>query len=330
MRRYRSDVSPRPALPRRAFVGSHILACALVLLLAAAPAFSFAPTYDSAFWRAWGDGRAELAGYSLVRPRYGELRTGSAVLIFVTEPWSVSKHVKVDDESKHPKSDVIQVLKLNIVEDFPTGIYDYNLMTSAWTALMAAPGRPAGSAAKVSFSAQEWCGTTWHDVTFDARSGAEVVRSYFEGETTMRMLDNPAADRKPSLVEDNVLVWARGLAAPLVARGAHVDVAFLPALSRSRLEHRPLAWTRATLSRDAAPVRVTVPAGTFEVERATVAIEDAPARTIEIFVEVAPPHRIVKVTHSDGTVMELRGSVREPYWKQNRQTDTPLRAKLGL
>ena len=38
--------------------------------------------------------------------------------------------------------DVIQVLKLNTVEDFQTGIYDYNLMTSSWTALQPAPGRP--------------------------------------------------------------------------------------------------------------------------------------------------------------------------------------------
>ena len=29
-----------------------------------APA-SRAPTYDSAFWQAWGDGQAELAGYTL-------------------------------------------------------------------------------------------------------------------------------------------------------------------------------------------------------------------------------------------------------------------------
>jgi hypothetical protein len=37
----------------------------------------------SPFWQRWGDGRAELAGYDLTTPRYGALRKGVAVTIFV-------------------------------------------------------------------------------------------------------------------------------------------------------------------------------------------------------------------------------------------------------
>src|SRR5687768_5463071 len=216
----------------------------MIALLFAGAARAGAPAYDDAFWQHWGDGRAEIAAYSLVRPRYGELGKVNTVLIFITEPWSVRSHVKADD-GKHPQDDVIQVLKLNTVEEFQTGIYDYNLMTSSWTALQPAPGRPSGAAAKVSFSSQEWCGTTWHDVTFDARSAADMVRSYFDGETSMRMLESPVADGRDALVEDNALVWARGLASPVVARGASANVQFLPSLTRSRLEHKQLAWARA-------------------------------------------------------------------------------------
>ncbi|HEX8953647.1 MAG TPA: hypothetical protein VF945_17440, partial [Polyangia bacterium] len=37
------------------------------------------------FWKVWGDGKAELDGYALVEPRYGQPREGTAVAIFVTE-----------------------------------------------------------------------------------------------------------------------------------------------------------------------------------------------------------------------------------------------------
>lgn len=306
----------------------HRISIAFTLVsLFVAPAHASPPSYDNVFWQHWGDGRAEIDAYSLVRPRYGELRKGTTVLIFVTEPWSIRNHVKADD-GKHDKDDVIQVLKLNTVEDFQTGIYDYNLMTSSWTALQPAPGRPAGAATKVSFSSQEWCGASWHDVTFDGRAAADMVRSYFDGETSMRMIENPAADGKDALVEDNALVWARGLASPSVARGASTTVAFLPSLTRARLEHKPIAWTRASLSRDAASTKVTVAAGTFDVERALISVDGG--RTMEVFVELAAPHRVVKVTQSDGSVMELKGTVRTSYWKQNHEGDERILKELGL
>src|SRR5439155_6663326 len=46
------------------------------------------------FWSYWGDGKAELDGYALVEPRYGEPRDGTAVLIYVTEDFSDSARVK--------------------------------------------------------------------------------------------------------------------------------------------------------------------------------------------------------------------------------------------
>src|SRR5678815_4531164 len=87
------------------------------------------------FWQHWGDGKA--------------------VLIFVTEDFSDSLRVKADP-GKHPASDVYPVLKLNFVRDFQTGVYDYNVMTS--TFLKTESGF---APAKVSFSAQEWCGHTY-------------------------------------------------------------------------------------------------------------------------------------------------------------------------
>src|SRR5882672_3258663 len=49
------------------------------------------PEFGDAFWKHWGDGRGELAGYDLEIPRYGPLRHGVAVTIFVTETFSNSR-----------------------------------------------------------------------------------------------------------------------------------------------------------------------------------------------------------------------------------------------
>ncbi|HNF59796.1 MAG TPA: hypothetical protein PLN89_09495, partial [Elusimicrobiota bacterium] len=38
--------------------------------------------YGDAFWKHWGDGQAEVAGYDLVFPRYGHPRRGVAVAVF--------------------------------------------------------------------------------------------------------------------------------------------------------------------------------------------------------------------------------------------------------
>ncbi len=79
----------------------------------------------------WHDGRAELDGYQWNVTRYGQRRSGECVMIYVTEPFSESKRVKVDDPSRDP-DDTFDGLKLNLVWDFQTGLYDYNTMTSVF------------------------------------------------------------------------------------------------------------------------------------------------------------------------------------------------------
>ena len=119
----------------------------LAALLAAAPADRAA---DPDFGRYWHDGRAELDGYRLTLTRYGQTRRGQCVMIYVTEPFSESLRVKVEDPSARP-SDTFDALKLNLVRDFQTGIYDYNTMVSVFV-------RSADfSPAKITFTSAEWC-----------------------------------------------------------------------------------------------------------------------------------------------------------------------------
>lgn len=307
-----------PKLVLLALLSSSLLACSA---RADAP---LPPSYDSRFWSHWSDGKAELAAYDLVFPRYGELRRGSAVTIFVTETFSDSARVKADP-GKHPKADEVAVMKLNFVVDFQTGIYDYNTMSSAFVLLAPRGERPAGSLSKVSFSSQEWCGHVWHQLLFDDDSVREVSHSYFDGEAdVVKELPQPRA----GLSEDALLLWARGLAGPRLAPGQKLEVPFLPSLMSSRLAHRPLAWGRARLERAAGATTVTVPAGTFEVELRKVTSGDDLVRSY--YVESAWPHRLVRFEDSAGMKAELRGAERLKYWEMNHEGQQEALRRIGL
>jgi len=303
------------------------LAGALTLALASgacAAAPATAPVFDDAFWKQWGDGRAELAGYDLTTPRYGSLRRGTAVTIFVTETFSNALRVK-SDPGRHPKSDEFPVMKLNLVQDFPTGIYDYNLMTSAFVALAGVNGRPAGAPTKVSFSSQEWCGNVFAQLLFDARSVRRAAHSYFDGEADQAGTLPAPPD---AISEDALLVWARGLAFPLVAPGQAVELPLLRSLRAARLLHQPEIVQRARLARAEKLERVSVPAGTLDCEVATCAVEGG--RTWTFWVERAAPHRIAQWACSDGERAELLASDRLQYWKLHDEGMQSELAKLGL
>ncbi len=278
-----------------------------------------APCTAQDFWAHWGDGRAELNGYALKQPRYGAVRTGTSVLIFVTEDFSDSSRVKADP-GKHPASDVYPVLKLNAVRGFQTGIYDYDVMTS--TFLRVARGWPV---AKVSFSSQEWCGHVWHQVVPRGGKLAGLFHSYFDGEADGT---DDLAFPKDGVLEDALPVLLRGWNGEYLKPGESRSVPFLPSLLWARLNHKPLAWTKATIARAAAPRPVTVPAGRFDVTAYSVTTADG--RTLGFEVESASPHRLVRQTGPDGEELTLRGSTRLPYWQLNAPGGEQHLKALGL
>jgi hypothetical protein len=279
---------------------------------------------DSGFWERWGDGKAELAGYDLTYPRYGELRHGAAIAITVTEPFSNEARVKADP-GRHPDSDTFQVIKLNLIRDFPTGVYDYNLMQSVFVALEGVNGRPAGSPTKVSMTGQEWCGHVYHHLLFDEGGVREQLHSYFDGEGDRAVtLSAPTG----GVSEDALWLWARGLAAPVLEPGQELEVPLLPSTLHTRLLHRPMEWTRATLSRESDSVEVTVPAGTFTCDVSRVTIEDG--RTWALFVEREQPRRVVRWEGPGGEVGELLASERMPYWQLHDLGQEGLVERLGL
>jgi hypothetical protein len=301
-----------------------LVSCAKPPAPAAPVTFDRAPVFDEAFWATWGDGRAELAGYDLVTPRYGAPRHGTAVTIFVTETFSDEKRVKADP-GRHGKLDTFPVMKLNLVQDFATGIYDYNLMTSAFVALTSRNLRPPGGVTKVSFGAQEWCGHAYAQLLFDARYARFTGHSYFDGEA-----DSTSALPVPNdaVSEDALLLWARGFSGPVLAAGDSAVVPLAGSLRQARLTHQRLALTTVHLSRGAGPETITVPAGTFACDVYTARVEGG--RTWTMHVEQAAPHRIVQWACSDGEQARLLASDRLAYWEMNGPGGEQALARLGL
>jgi len=289
-----------------------------------ASALEQAPVFGDTFWQHWGDGRGELSGYDLVTPRYGAPRHGIAVAIFVTETFSNALRVKADP-GVHPKRDEFPVMKLNLVQDFATGIYDYNLLTSTFIALAPVNGRPAGAPTKVSFSAQEWCGHVYSQALFDVGYARLALHSYFDREADG---DSSLAVPANAVAEDALALWARGFSPPVVAAGDSVDRPLLTSLRESRLLHRPLRMTTAWFRREASPETLTVPAGTFATDRSEVAVVGA--RTWTFWTERAEPHRLLQWTCSDGERAQLLGSERLKYWELNAPGGEAWLEKLGL
>src|SRR5262245_59573238 len=172
----------------------------------------------------WYDGQAELSGYRWRGTRYGEPRTGEAVAIFVTEPFSAAQHVKVDRPAEHA-GEVVTVLKLNLVRDFQTGIYDYDTMSSCFVDV------ERFGALKLSFSSSEWCGNVYEELDVRADGLALAVHSYFQGESVTKTL--PV--RTDALLGDQLFVWLRGLRALPLAPGEARTFPYLPDAFERRL-----------------------------------------------------------------------------------------------
>jgi hypothetical protein len=291
--------------------GTHFaLLTPLLALFAASPAQA-----EDVFWPHWGDGQAELNGYVLTQPRYGEARAGRAVLVFVTEPFWRSKHVKANTwDPKNP--DLVQVLKLNAIRRFQTGIYDYSVMTSTFVE----PGagfRPLA----VTFTAQDWCGHTFEAWRRTGDDGALAVHSYFEGETGQTRLP---ADAWP---EDALLMLARQLDQTTLDTEPRTLKMVAGALHR-RLNHLPAQPAETTLSWSPDARTRHVPAGDFSTRSMQYTRNDGTGCTLHI--EVPAPHRLIGWDCTGGERAELTGSLRSPYWRQHAEGDEALLAKLGL
>ena len=258
----------------------------------------------------WYSGLAEISSYDLDQSRYGEVRNGTAVLIFVTEDFSKTKHVKLDNPAQ-AGADKESVLKLNFTKNFVTGIYPYSMMLSSFTPLGA-----DAHALKLSMSSQEWCGQVYTQVNQEPKGFRVMSRSYFEKE------GDEAFSVPLVWLEDEL--WTLLRMAPSQLPTGEFDV--LPGLFFSRLLHHPLNPVRAEGKRETkngqSVYSLTMP--TFH-------------RTLAITFSEAFPHAI---TGWEETFMErgqrvtttarLKKTLRTDYWAKNGNAFLPLRDSLAL
>ena len=283
-----------------------------------------ATTAEIGFDARWHDGRAELDGYRYTITRYGQPRQGQAVMIYVTEPWSLSKRVKVEDASKNP-ADVFEVLKLNIVRDFQTGIYDYNTMVSLFVKT------EDFSPVQLTFTSAEWCGNVYAKVQFEFDKVNETLFSYFEDETGTRALEQPP----DGLAHDALFVLLRGLKRPFLDPGERRTIPLLSGMLESRLQHQPLRWSSAEIERAWKPVSVRVPAGTWP-NAVYYEVKVEGGRTGRFWIEPDGDRRILKWSWIEAGKIEasesgeLTGTLRTAYWKDNRPGNEKLLRQLGL
>ena len=258
----------------------------------------------------WYNGTAEITSYSLQQARYGEIREGNAVMIFVTEPFLPGLQVKADTND----SNNIPVLKLNATKNYITGIYPYSIMTSSFY-----PVHDNQHALKLSFSSQEWCGHVYAQL--NNREDFEIMsHSYFGSE----------ADQDYHLGKANLEneLWNKIRINP--ADLPIGELTMIPSLEFARLTHKELkaykAITTITKADDIYTYEITYP----DLER-TLKINYSSKfpYTIESWTDTYKDGfgEKAKVLTSTATIINR---ITTPYWQQNSNKDLSLRDSLGL
>ncbi len=255
----------------------------------------------------WYQGKAEISSYELSQARYGEMREGTAVMIFVTEPFDRNELIKSDIPSE---SDV-RVLKLNATRDFITGIYPYKIMSSTFL-----PLDTQEHALKAVGSIQEWCGLTFEQLKRDNDSYDVELHSYFQKE------GNKNFKIDFQMLENEIPLRLR-LSPQEMPTG---DIQVIPSIEFLRLKHietRPYeAVAKLSELSDGFLYSVKYP----ELER-----------TIAFKTEKQFPFKILNWMdrYNDGGTPQvstgsLKKSIMTDYWNQNKHENTVLRDSLEL
>ncbi|MGB5272779.1 MAG: septum formation inhibitor Maf [Flavobacteriaceae bacterium] len=265
---------------------------------------------SNAFKAYWYAGEAEITSYELDQARYGEMREGKAVLIYVTEPFLADKQVKAD--GNHP--DNIPVLKLNTTKNYLTGIYPYSIMTSSFY-----PVNDDQHALKVSFSSQEWCGHVYAQL--NNRDQFEVMsHSYFEKEADETL-------QLGKTVLENEL-WNKLRLDPESLPLGNLDI--VPSFEYIRLSHKTFKAYKAN-------AKLTQNNGLYAYEIDYPELE----RNLTIYFITSFPYSIEGWTETfksgfgpnamamTSTAKKIK-TIKSPYWQQNSNGYLSLRDSLGL
>lgn len=261
----------------------------------------------------WFQGKAELNNYELKQSRYGELRDGHAVLIFVTEDFNTKLQVKADYPDKVPSE---KVLKLNFTKKFNTGIYPYSTMTSVFSPLYPKTGFP--KAIKISTSSQEWCGHTFMQLNRKSKGYQLQQFSYFESEA------DKVLEIDPNYLEDEI--WNIIRLEPENLPVGEINI--LPSSLNIRLKHTGNNVQKAQAE--------LIDQGEQNIYRLSYE-----TRILEIEFDEKFPHVIRgwkefnldtkgNKLESLTTTARLKKQILLDYWNKNSNADSLFRKELGL
>ena len=257
----------------------------------------------------WYSGKAEVAVYDLQQSRYGKIREGKSVLIFVSEPFSKSKHVKLDYPSKAGK-DKTPALKMNRTKSYATGIYPYSVMTSAFAEV------DTGKLLKATTSVQEWCGHVYMQADAKGKDNYTFQgHSYFESEGEQKVT------LKNTSLEESILLQIR------LNKLQEGKINLTPSQEQSRMLHFPYQPTEAT-------VEVSQEA---DYKKVTVSYAHPLKLNSEIHFAKEFPYHIVKWVESFekggktySTTATLKTIQQLPYWSMNSPEFDSMRKEIGL
>ena len=258
----------------------------------------------------WYKGEAEISSFELEQARYGEIRKGHAVHVFVTEPFSAEKQVKAD----YDQPGNIPVLKLNTTKKYLTGIYPYSIMTSSFY-----PVSGNSHALKVANSVQEWCGQVYAQLN-NREQFHIVAHSYFDGEADQNLT------LEKTVLEDELWNMIRVQPENLPIGKFKV----LPSLEFLRISHSPIRAYEAVASKQTAERKVV-----YTLEYPSL------GRTLEITFAQDFPFGIAgwKDTYKSGygsnaktltSIARKINTIKAPYWRLNSNKDSLQRSALGL
>lgn len=254
----------------------------------------------------WYAGEAEISSYKLEQARYGQMRDGNAVLVFVTEDFHPDLQVKADNYN----TDNIPVLKLNATKNFNTGVYPYSIMQSTFY-----PVSNNKHAIKISASIQEWCGQVYAQL--NNRTSFEIMsHSYFQSEADQNLT------LEKSITENEL--WSKLRIDPKLLPTGSLNV--LPSLEFMRLKHAKFKAYRANAELKDGKYTLYYP----ELKRTlTINFDSAFPHSISGWEESYPEGygANAKILTTKATKIK---TLKSAYWGKNSNSDESLRETLGL
>ncbi len=262
------------------------------------------------FKKYWYAGTAEISSYQLEQARYGEIRKGTAVLIYVTEDFLPEAQVKADRQNANN----IPVLKLNSTKKFNTGIYPYSIMQSTFY-----PVANNQHAIKVSSSMQEWCGHVYAQLN-NKKQFEVLSHSYFQGEADQQFTLDKA-------ILENEL-WAKIRINPNDLPQGNLKI--IPSFEYSRLRHTKIkAYTaKASLEKKGSTNIYSINYPKLN-RNISITFDNTFPYEIESWTETFKSGFGPNAKELTTKATKIK-SIKSAYWGKNSNKDEVLREELGL